>query len=99
MNDTNYPGLLDDHDGGLTHLGRIVMDGWVFGLIPETQTCSGWTAAQMQELVDRVSQAWAPHGHLPSRLPAQLRERHAQIYDAALERARAAGWNPELDDD
>jgi hypothetical protein len=99
MNDTNYPGLLDDHDGGLTHLGRIVMDGWVFGLIPETQTCSGWAAAQMQELADRVSQAWAPHGHLPSRLPAQLRERHAQIYGAALERARAAGWNPELDDD
>ena len=99
MSDATYPGLLDDHDGGLTPLGRTVMDAWVFKLIPETQTCSGWTAAHMQELLEAVSQAWAPHGHLPSRLPAQLRERHAHIYDAALERARAAGWNPDLDDD
>lgn len=99
MSVATYPGLLDDHDGGLTPLGRTVMDAWVFGLIPETQTCAGWTAGQMQELVERVHEAWMPHGHLPSRLPAQLRASHARIYDAALQRARAAGWDPELGDD
>ena len=60
MNDAHHPGVLDDHDGGLTLLGRTVMDAWVFGLIPETQTCSERTPAQMQELADRVSQAWPP---------------------------------------
>jgi hypothetical protein len=99
MSDVTYRGVLDDDDGGLTPLGRTVMDAWVFGLIPETQTCAGWTAGQMQELLDRVHAAWSPYGHLPSRLPAPLRESHARIYDAALQRARAAGWDPELGDD
>jgi len=99
MRGATYCGVLDDEDGGLTSLGRTVMDAWVFGLIPESQTCAGWTAGQMQELLERTYAAWLPNGHLPSRLPAPLRERHARIYEAALARARAAGWDPELDDD
>jgi len=94
MSEAIYPGIFNDHDGGLTPLGRTVMDAWVFGLIPETQTCNGWTAGQMQALIERVSAAWAPYGHLPGKLPEPLRDRHSRIYEAALRRARAAGWQP-----
>jgi hypothetical protein len=40
-----------------------------------------------------------PYGLLASRLPPELRERHARIYAAAVVRAREEGWNPELDDE
>ena len=43
--------------------------------------------------------AWQPYGHLASRLPPELAERHARIYGAAIKRARTEGWNPELDDE
>jgi hypothetical protein len=97
--DQRYVGIHDDKFGGMTHLGLIVKDGWLFGLIPENETCAGWLPAQMQILYDRVSSAWAPYGHLPSRLPPELREKHGRIYREAMERARALGWNPEMDDD
>jgi hypothetical protein len=48
---------------------------------------------------NKVSAAWAPYGHLASRLPPELCERHARIYADAVARARAEGWNPELDDE
>lgn len=94
-----YVGIDNDEQGGLTDTARIIRDAWVFGLLPEKETCRGWTLGQLNELYDKVSAAWAPYGHLVSRLPQELRERHARIYAAALQRARDAGWNPELDDD
>ncbi len=94
-----YVGIDCDDDGGMTYLGRIVMDAWVFGLLPETETCTGWHASQMLALYEQVHAAWEPYAHLPSRLPEVLRQKHARIYVAALERARAAGWDPELGDD
>jgi hypothetical protein len=33
-----------------------------------------------------------------SRLPPDLQERHSRIYSEAIEKARAAGWDPELGD-
>lgn len=53
----------------------------------------------MQVLYDRVSMEWEKYGFLPSRLPLELREKHARIHREAVERARANGWNPELGDD
>jgi hypothetical protein len=94
-----YVGLLDDKHGGMTHTGQVVRDAWVFGLIPETETCAGWTASRIQGLYENVVVAWEPYGHLPSRLPPELRERHTRIYEAAIARARAGGWDPELGDD
>ncbi|MDR2220002.1 MAG: hypothetical protein LBE24_05415 [Methylobacillus sp.] len=94
-----YIGIDLDTNGGLTHLGRIVMDGWLFDLIPESETCAGWNAAQMQNLYEKVYAAWEPHAHLPGQLPPALREKHARIYEAAMERGRNAGWNPELGED
>jgi hypothetical protein len=79
--------------------GNIIRDAWVFGIIPETETCAGWSVQGIEALYDKVSAAWEPYGHLVSRLPPELRDRHGRIYAAAVERARAQGWNPALDDD
>ena len=39
--ENTYIGIDKDTNGGMTHLGRIVMDGWLFGFIPESETCAG----------------------------------------------------------
>ena len=97
--ETTYIGIDKDTNGGMTHLGRIVMDGWLFGFIPESETCAGWNAAQMQNLYEKVYAAWEPYAHIPSKLPPEMREKHVQIYTAAMERGREKGWNPELGED
>lgn len=94
-----YVGIDRDEQGGMTRLGQIVKDAWVFGLLPETETCAGWSAARMQALYEKVDAAWEPFGHLPSRLPEELRARHARIHGAAMAQARQKGWNPELGED
>jgi len=94
-----YEGIHNEPRGGMTPTANIIRDAWVFEIIPETETCEGWTVQGIESLYDKVSKAWAPYGHLVSRLPPELRERHARIYAAAVERARAEGWNPELGDD
>ena len=99
MPDINYVGLRDDTHGGMSYLGRIVRDAWIFGLLPETETCAGWSASQMQNLYEKVAVAWEPYAHLPSRLPPELRACHTRIYEEAIARAKALGWNPELGDD
>lgn len=84
---------------GITQLGRVVLDAWVFGLLPESEDCAGWDLQRMQALMQRVEAEWDKHGNLPSRLPPELAERHRAIYDAARRRAVERGWNPELDDE
>ncbi|MFP5381297.1 MAG: hypothetical protein ACLGG4_03460 [Gammaproteobacteria bacterium] len=80
-------------------LSRIVLDGWLFGLIPETEDCAGWDLQRMQKLTDEVEREWDKYGNLPSLLPPDLRARHAALYEMATVRARSRGWDPELDDD
>jgi hypothetical protein len=100
MNRTKiYEGIDKEPKGGMSPTGNIIRDAWVFGLIPETETCAGWSAQGIEALYDKVTAAWEPYGHLASRLPPELREQHARIYGAAVERARAEGWNPLLDDE
>ncbi|MGF1643988.1 MAG: hypothetical protein ACFCUJ_10110 [Thiotrichales bacterium] len=94
-----YVGFDQDSAGGMTHMGRIVLDARVFGLIPESENCAQWSPAQMQVLYESVFAEWEKYGQLPSRLPDDLRERHAAIYNAAMTRARDKGWNPELGED
>jgi hypothetical protein len=94
-----YQGLTNEPMGGMTPTGNIIRDAWVFGLIPEDQDCAGWTIQGIEALYDKVSAAWAPFGHLASRLPPDLRERHARIYAAAVAQAKAEGWDPSLGDD
>lgn len=38
-----YAGIHKDTDGGMTPTGNIIRDAWVFGILPETKTCEGWT--------------------------------------------------------
>ncbi len=94
-----YPGIDADRDSGMTEFGRIIRDAWVFGILPEGETCAGWTVEQMQGLLEKVYAAWEPFTHLPSRLPDDLSQRHRRIHDEAVERARASGWDAELDDE
>ena len=94
-----YAGIDKDEKGGLTHLGRVVRDAWVFDILPETETCEGWGFARMQNLYEQVYAAWEPYAHLPSRLPDNLRERHARLYAQAITAARNKGWDAELGED
>ena len=91
----NYVGLDRDKDGGLTPLGRCVMDARVFGLIDADENCTNWSLGQMQVLLDKVNARWDEYGALPSRLPEELRTRHEAEYDRAIERAHAEGWDPD----
>ena len=93
-----YPGYHQDKHG-VTTLGRIVLDAWLFGFLPETEDCAGWQLGQMQVLADKIEAEWDKYGNLPSRLPPDLRERHTALYQAATERARKKGWDPELGDE
>ncbi|UJP05375.1 MAG: hypothetical protein LZF61_11190 [Nitrosomonas sp.] len=99
MQELVYAGIQEDENEGLTHLGRVVRDAWVFGIIPETETCTGWSGAQMQVLYEKVYAAWEPYAHLPSRLPDELRERHMLIYEQAISAAKNKGWSAELGED
>ena len=94
-----YVGLDNEANGGMTAIGRIIRDAWVFGLLPEGDMCAGRSAADLQILFDRVHAAWEPYGQLPSRLSPELAERHARIHAQAIEQARAKGWSAELGDD
>lgn len=94
-----YVGINQDTNGGLTHMGRIVRDAWIFGILPDTETCAGWDSARMQNLYELVYAAWEPYAHLPSRLPDNLRERHTAMYAQAITTARDNGWDAELGED
>jgi hypothetical protein len=99
MKEQYYSGIDQDTDGGLTHLGRIVIDAWVFGILPETETCAGWSTSQMQLLYEKVYAAWEPYAHLPSRLPSELQERHTALYEQRIAIAKDKGWNAEFIDE
>ncbi|MEQ1668233.1 MAG: hypothetical protein ABL868_07245 [Sulfuriferula sp.] len=38
-------------------------------------------------------------GHIPSRLPEDLRAKHTALYEQAIVKARADGWDAELGED
>ncbi|MDO9386121.1 MAG: hypothetical protein Q7T65_05385 [Thiobacillus sp.] len=97
-NTMTYPGFYEDKHG-ITMLARVVLDGWLFGFIPETEDCAGWQLGQMQTLADKIEAEWDKYGNLPSRLPPELRERHTVLYKMAVDRAREKGWDPELGED
>lgn len=95
--DRIYPGIDADAHGGMTDIGRIIRDAWLFNILDETETCAGWSYQQIDRLYDQVTQAWQPYGHLVSNLPDELRARHAEIHAHAVQLARERGWDPELD--
>ena len=94
-----YVGIHNDRWGGMTDTGKIIRDAWVFGLLPETETCEGWLQAGLEDLWRRVDAEWEKYGFQVSNLPDDVRERFLRIHDEAVKRARELGWNPELDDE
>lgn len=97
-NAKRYVGIDNDLYAGMTDTGKIIRDAWVFGFIEETETCEGWLPQGIEELWRKTSQEWEKYGFQVSRLPDELRERFMRIQAAAIERAKAAGWNPALAD-
>jgi len=87
-----YVGVQNEVNGGMTTIGKIIRDAWVFGLIEETETCEGWNFAGVDALLDKVNKEWDKYGCLVSNLPAELLEKHQRIHGKAIEDARAAGW-------
>lgn len=96
MKNKIYCGIDNDPSGAMNTTGNIVRDAWVFGLIPETETCEGWTVQRVNALYDQVYEAWEKYGHMVSGLPPELAEKHRRIYTEAIENAKKRGWDPEL---
>lgn len=94
-----YIGIDHDINGGMTTIGKIIRDAWVFGLISETETCQNWNLAGIDALLQKVNAEWDKYGCLVSHLPPELAARHQQIHDAAIAKARAAGWSGEHETD
>ena len=97
MRNKIYEGIHNDPLGAMNPTGNVIRDAWVFGILPETQTCEGWPISRVEALYEQVSKAWEPYAHLPSKLPDDLREKHHRIYREAIERARELGWDPNED--
>ena len=94
-----YVGLNNEVQGGMTTIGKIIRDAWVFGLIEETETCEGWNFAGVDALLDKVNNEWDKYGCLVSHLPPELQERHLRIHNKAIKDAKAAGWSGEAETD
>jgi hypothetical protein len=94
-----YVGIDNEVNGGMTTIGKIIRDAWVFGLIEESETCEGWNFAGIDSLLDKVNNEWDKYGCLVSHLPEDLFERHQRIHGAAVEKARDAGWSGEVETD
>jgi len=88
-----YVGIDNDLNSGMTDTGKIIRDAWVFGLIPESETCEGWLPQGIESLWEKVNAEWEKYGFLVSDLPDDLRERFMRIQAVAIERAKAAGWS------
>jgi hypothetical protein len=90
-----YVGIDNDLNGGMTTIGKLIRDAWVFGLIPETETCENWNFAGIDGLLDKVNAQWDKYGCLVSQLPEELFKKHQQIHNHAIQKAKQAGWSGE----
>lgn len=96
---TKYIGIDNDINGGMTPIGKMIRDAWVFELIPETETCEDWNFAGINALLDKVNTEWDKYGCLVSHLPPELAERHQRIHNVAFQTAQKAGWSGEVETD
>jgi hypothetical protein len=94
-----YVGVDKDIHGGMTTIGKVIRDAWVFELIPESETCEGWNLAGIDALLQKVNTEWDKYGCLVSHLPETLAERHSRIHGNAIALAKAAGWNGNVETD
>ena len=94
-----YVGIHKDLYGGMTDTGKIIREAWAFGILPEDETCEGWTAQGLETLWQKVQAEWEKYGYRVANLPPELQARYLRIQEEAVRRARAAGWDPSLDDE
>ncbi|MDQ7014901.1 MAG: hypothetical protein Q9N68_00815 [Gammaproteobacteria bacterium] len=94
-----YVGVDNEIMGGMTAMGKLVRDAWVFGILDESETCEGWNLSRIDALLDRVNREWDKYGCLVSHLPAELREKHERIHNQAIQNAKEAGWSGEVETD
>ncbi|MDH5216938.1 MAG: hypothetical protein OEX19_04540 [Gammaproteobacteria bacterium] len=100
MNRPNtYVGIDKEVMGGMTTIGKTIRDAWVFGIIPESETCTGWNLAGIDALLQKVNAEWDKYGCMVSYLPEELRQRHERIHGEAIKKAKAAGWSGEVETD
>jgi len=90
-----YVGINNDINGGMTTIGKLIRDAWVFELLPETETCLGWTFQGIDDLLRKVNTEWDKYSCMVSHLPPELAARHQQIHDAAIASAKKTGWSGE----
>ena len=96
MSNSNiYIGINNETNGGMTPTGKTIRDAWVFELLPETETCEGWSYSRINSLLQQVNDEWDKYGCMVSQLPPELRARHERIYGEAIEQAKASGWSGE----
>jgi len=87
-----YIGIDKEIKGGMTTIGKIIRDAWVFELLPESETCEGWNLSGIDDLLQKVNTEWDKYGCLVSHLPPDLRQRHERIHNEAIQRAKQSGW-------
>lgn len=92
-----YIGINNEINGGMTPIGKIIRDAWVFEIIEETQTCEGWNLAGIDSLLQKVNDEWDKYGCMVSNLPTDLAERHYRIHDIAIQSAKNSGWSGETE--
>lgn len=95
--DKKYVGIHNDVQGGMTDTGKIIRDAWVFGIIPETETCEGWISQGIEDLWTKVNKEWEKYGFSVSKLPQELQEKFMRIQTEAMARAKQEGWDPDRD--
>ena len=90
-----YPGLENDMNGGMTTVGKVIRDAWLFDILPESETCAGWDISRIDVIYQQVNDEWDKYSSMVSSLPEDLKARHKRIYDEAIAKAKAGGWDPE----
>jgi len=90
-----YPGLDNDSFGGMTPIGNTIRDAWVFGILPEGETCTNWSENAISSLYTQVSVQWEKFQYDVSNMPEEMRSAHERIHKAAIEKALNMGWKPE----
>lgn len=92
MKPNTYVGIDKDINGGMTDTGKVIRAAWVFGLIPEEETCEGWRPEGIQDLWRRVNDEWEKVGFLVGNLPEAQRTKFMEIHHRAQAQAESAGW-------
>ncbi len=90
-------GIFEDKYGGLTTLGNIIRDAWVFEILPGNQICQGWSIGAFENLQDKLEAEIAKYGVSVRSWPEENQQRHFRILEDAIKRARESGWDPDGD--